>query len=298
MKPAPFRYLAPRSVEETLAMLAEHGDECKLLAGGQSLVPMMNFRLATPSILVDLNRVQQLDTIRQDGGLVLGAMTRQRRLERDPEVARCAPLVAETMPYVAHPQIRNRGTLGGSLAHADPAAELPAVMLALGARLRVRNSKREREIAAGDFFVGVMTTALQADELLVQVSIPPLPSRAGWSFQEIARRHGDYALVGAATLLTLDERDRCCDVRIVLMGLGTKPVMLERAALLLIGNEPTPEAIQAVARAADREIDPPTDIHASAEFRRSLARTLVRRTLETAVRRAQVSLAPRQGAAA
>ncbi len=288
MKPAPFQYFAPTTLDETLALLAEHGDSAKALAGGQSLVPMMNFRLVTPATLIDLNRVQELAYIqRRDGGLALGAMVRQRQLERDPAIARAAPLVAETMPFIAHAQIRNRGTLGGSLAHADPAAELPAVMVALDAELTLTRRDGARRIGAEDFFVGLFTTTLEPTELLTQVTIPRMPPRSGWAFQEMSRRHGDYALAGVATTLALDERGVCQEARIVLLGLGTQPVHARDAAALLLGSRPTLQAIKAAAHAVDAEIDPATDIHASAQFRRHLARVLTQRALETATRRAQ-----------
>lgn len=287
MKPAAFEYHAPRSLDEALALLAEHGD-AKVLAGGQSLVPMMNFRLVTPSIIVDLNRTVGLDGIEElEQGLALGAMVRQSRLESDPIIARRAPLLAEAMPFVAHPQIRYRGTLGGSLAHADPAAELPAVAIALEAQLKLASQAGERTVPAAGFFTGLFTTALEPAELLVQVILPPLPPRAGWSFQEVSRRHGDYALAGVAAVVGLDAVGRCSHARIVFLGLGPSPIAASGAAGLLVGVEPTAEAIASVAREIDAEIDPGTDIHASADFRRHLAGVLTRRALEQAVARAK-----------
>lgn len=288
MKPAPFRYFVPTTVVETLGLLAEHGDAAKLLAGGQSLVPTMNFRLATPSILIDLNRVAELFYVRAfDGGLAIGAMTRQRQVERDALIAQRAPLIAETMPYIAHPQIRNRGTVGGSLAHADPAAELPAVAIALDTHLKVRSQQGERWVPARDFFVGLFATVLQPTEMLTEIAVPPMPPRAGWSFQEVARRHGDYALAGVACVVTLDENEKCQNARLVFMGLGGQPIDAQKAVQLLKGETPTPQAIQAAAQAVDAEIDPSSDIHASAAFRRHLAQVLARRVLEKAVARAQ-----------
>src|SRR5687767_2645685 len=185
MKPAPFEYLAPDSLDAALDLLARSGGEAKLLAGGQSLIPVMNFRLAQPSLLVDLNRLRDLDSIREDaGGLRIGAMTRQRRLERDPLVSRLAPLLREAVPFIAHPQIRNRGTVGGSLAHADPAAELPAVAVALDARFRLQRVSGERWVEAREFFAGLFTTVLEPDEMLVEVALPPPPPNTGWAFME------------------------------------------------------------------------------------------------------------------
>lgn len=288
MKPAPFRYFAPTTVDETLALLAEHGDAAKLLAGGQSLVPTMNFRLATPAILIDLNRVSELFYIRAfDGGLAIGAMTRQRQVERDALIAQRAPLIAETMPYVAHPQIRNRGTVGGSIAHADPAAELPAVAIALDMHFKVRDQQRERWVPAREFFIGLFATVLQPTEMLTEIAVPPMLPRTGWSFQEVARRHGDYALAGVASVVTLDENGKCQNARLVFMGLGGQPVDAQKAVQSLKGETPTPQVIQAAAQAVDTEIDPSGDIHASAAFRRHLAKVLAQRALETAVARAK-----------
>jgi len=289
MKPAPFKYYAPTTVEEALAILAEHGWDAKPLAGGQSLIPTMNFRLAQPAVLVDLNNVSELFYIRPDGngGLHIGAMTRQSQVERDPLVIERAPLLHETMPHIAHPQIRNRGTYGGSLAHADPAAELPAVTVALDGRLRLRGQAGERWVPANEFFVGFFTTALQPGELLVEIALPPMPPRSGWSFQEIARRHGDYALVGVAALVTLDDRRRCQQARLVFLSVGEGPVEARQAAALLKGQIPTAEVIRAAAEtAAQADIDPGSDIHASADFRRHLARVLASRALTKAFDRA------------
>ncbi|MEW5988969.1 MAG: xanthine dehydrogenase family protein subunit M [Chloroflexota bacterium] len=288
MKPAPFAYSAPATLAEALSTLAQYGYEAKLLAGGQSLIPALNFRLAQPSRLIDLNRLAELDYIQEDadGGLRLGAMTRHRRLERDPLVAKVAPLLHETMPYVAHPQIRNRGTLGGSLAHADPAAELPVIALALQARLRLRSSQGERWVAAEEFFLGLFTTALAPEEILVEVTIPPMPPRTGWSFLEVSRRPGDYAQAGVAALATLDESGVCRQARLVYLSLGEMPMVAREAAGLLVGQRPDVALIQAVAEvASQQEIEPTADIHASVAYKRHLARVLTRRALQQALAR-------------
>ena len=288
MKPAPFAYHRPATLDEALALLAEHGGEAKPLAGGQSLIPAMNFRLARPAVLVDLNRVAELGYVRAGrDGLQIGAMTRQRAVERSDAVRSAAPLLAEAMPFIAHPQIRNRGTVGGSLAHADPAAELPAVMLALEARFRARGPQGERWIPAGEFFTGILETALGPDELLLEVAVPKSPARTGYAFAELARRRGDYALVGVAARVTLDRRGRCQAARITLFSVGDGPVLAAAAAAMLDGQEPSPEAMRAAAdAAAQRDIDPPSDIHASAAYRRRLAAVLTRRALARAVERA------------
>ncbi len=286
MKPAPFKYFAPTTIDAALALLAEHGDAAKVLAGGQSLTPMMNFRLVTPSILIDLNRIAELAYIRErDGSLAIGAMTRQRAVERDLLIVQRAPLVAETMPFIAHLQIRNRGTFGGCLAHADPAAYLPAVAMATNAKLKVKSAKSERWVEARDFFTGLFSTVLQPDELLVEIVIPPMPARTGYAFQEMSRRHGDYALAGVACAVTLDEHGACADARIVLLGLGVQPIDAHGATKQLIGSKPDAEAIRAAAEAVDAEIDPSSDIHASAQFRQHLAKVLTRRAVEAAVKR-------------
>jgi carbon-monoxide dehydrogenase medium subunit len=289
MKPAPFEYYAPNTVEEALALLTEYGYDAKVLAGGQSLIPTMNFRLAQPSVLVDLNHISELFYIRPDnnGGLRLGAMSRHSQVEHDPLVAERAPLVHEAMPHIAHPQIRNRGTFGGTIAHADPAAELPAVSVALNGRFRLRSQAGERWVTADDFFVGFFTTVLEPDELLVEITLPPMPPRSGWSFKEIARRHGDYALVGVATMVTLDHKDQCQQARLVFLSVGDGPVEAHQAAETLRGQVLTAEAIRAAAEtAASMDVDPGSDIHASADYRRHLVNVLARQSLTQAFDRA------------
>jgi carbon-monoxide dehydrogenase medium subunit len=288
MKPAPFEYQAPTSLDAALDLLSHRGGDAKVLAGGQSLIPVMNFRLAEPALLVDINKLAELDFIRRgdDGGLRIGALTRQRRVERDALVAEAAPLLHETIPFIAHPQIRNRGTFGGSLAHADPAAELPAVAVALRARFRLRKAGGDRWVNASDFFGGLFTTSLEPDEILVEVAIPPSPERTGWSFLEIARRHGDYAQIGVAALVTLDDAGRCREARLVYLSAGDVPIEAREAAGLLAGQEISPAAIAAAADQAAREIRPFSDLHATADFKRHLARVITGRALRKAVERA------------
>jgi carbon-monoxide dehydrogenase medium subunit len=292
MKPAPFEYYVPDSIEQALDLLREHGDSAKLLAGGQSLVPAMNFRVAQPGALIDLNRVRELRYIRDENAtLQVGAMTRERELEFDPLISRKTPLLAEAMPHVAHPQIRNRGTLGGSLANADPAAELPVIMLALGARLKVRNADRERWVDAQNFFAGMFTTDLAADEMLVEIELPSMEAYTGWSFMEVAPRAGDYALMGVATLVTLDENQRCQQARLVYLNAGDGPVEAKEAAHLLEGEAITDEVIKAAAASAsEKEINPFGNVHASSDFQRHLARVLTRKTLKQAIVRANQDL--------
>jgi carbon-monoxide dehydrogenase medium subunit len=269
--------------------MAEYGDEAKALAGGQSLIPTMNFRLAQPEVLVDLNTIPDLAYIRpaEAGGVSIGAMTRQREVERSSIVAERVPLVHETMPYIAHPQIRNRGTFGGSIAHSDPAAELPAVITALKARCRVRSRSDERWLPADEFFTGLFETALEPEELLVEVALPLLPPRTGYAFAEVSRRHGDYALVGVVAVVTLDKNEICQQLRLVYFSVGDGPVEARQAAATLQGQKLTAAAIQAAAEtAAGTDLDPPGDIHASAKYRRHLAKVLARQVLEKAATRA------------
>ena len=290
MKPAPFEYHVPNSLGQALELLYDRGPEAKLLAGGQSLVPAMNFRVVQPSALIDLNHVEELDHINKEDkkNLRIGAMTRERKLEFDPVVAKWVPLLAEAMPFVAHPQIRNRGTLGGSLANADPAAELPVIMVALEARLKAASKSGERWIEAPSFFSGMFSTDLAPDEMLVEIELPAMPERTGWSFMEIAPRAGDYALMGAAVILTLDERGACQRPHIVFLNAGDGPVEAKEASRLLVGEVIKEDAIESAATmASEKEIDPYGNIHASAAFQRHLARVLTRRTLTKALERAQ-----------
>jgi carbon-monoxide dehydrogenase medium subunit len=288
MKPAPFEYYVPDSIEQALDLLGEHGDSAKLLAGGQSLVPAMNFRVVQPGVLIDLNRIGELKYIHDENAMLrVGAMTRERELEFDPLVSRKTPLLAEVMPHVAHPQIRNRGTLGGSLANADPAAELPVIMLALDARLKVRSAGGERWVPARDFFAGMFTTDLAADEMLVEIELPSTPTRTGWSFMEVAPRAGDYALMGMAAVVALDENQRCQQARLVYLNAGDGPVEAKEAAHLLEGEALRDELIESAAMlASEQEIHPFGNVHASPDFQRHLARVLTRKTLKQAMERA------------
>jgi carbon-monoxide dehydrogenase medium subunit len=290
LKPAPFTYFAPQTLEEALALLAEHGGDGKVIAGGQSLAPAMNFRLAQPAVLIDLNNIRQLFYIRPvtDGGLRLGAMTRQRTVERDPLVAERAPLLHQAMPFIAHTQIRNRGTIGGSLAHADPAAELPAVAAALDAQLRLQSQRGERWVKARDFYVGLFTTELATDELLVEIALPPTRPRTGCSIQELARRSGDYALVGVAVTVTVDAAGRCEQANIALFSVGDGPVLARQAMQRLVGEQPSADLMIAAAEiCASQDIDPTADIHASVAYRRHLAKVLTQRSLMEAFARAE-----------
>jgi CO/xanthine dehydrogenase FAD-binding subunit len=296
VRPAPFDYVAPWTVDEALDLLARHGDEAKVLAGGQSLVPMMNMRLVRPAVVVDLNRVAALGALREDaGGLRLGALMRQHVLERDGRVARAAPLLAEAAPLIGHLGTRARGTVGGSLVHADPAAELPACMIALDAVFHLQCARGARACRAGDFFRGLLTTALEPDELLVEIELPgpaaapgSLAPRAGHGFAEVARRHGDFALVGACAMLALDAGGVCREARLVIFGAGDRP-HLARAAAALVGERPAAARLAEVGRAGAREIDARDDLHATAAYRRHVAGGLAARALGQAAARAEAS---------
>jgi CO/xanthine dehydrogenase FAD-binding subunit len=291
MKPAAFEYHRAESIDHAIELLVQHGWDAKLLAGGQSLVPAMNFRLAQPGVLIDLNRIRGLDYVRaEDGVLRMGALVRQHAAERSADVARLAPLVAEALPFVAHPQIRNRGTIGGSIAHADPAAELPAVMVALGARFRLHGPNGTRVVGADGFFTGLFATVLEHDEMVGEIEIPAPEPRTGTAFIEVSRRHGDFALAGIAAAVALDEAGRCTDSRIVLMGVGEGPVQAFGASAALAGAEPGPDAFRAAAEAARADVDPPYDIHASADYRRHLVGVLVGRALPVAFERARANV--------
>lgn len=275
---------------EALDAMSQYGTDAKLLAGGQSLIPVMNFRLAHPAVIIDLNKVSELGRLQttHSGGLRIGAMVRQGQVEHSEAIAHHAPLIHETMPHIAHSQIRNRGTIGGSLAHADPAAELPVVMVALQARFLLRNKSRERWVNAEDFFQSLFTTALEPDEILVEIDIPPLPRRIGYAFMEFARRHGDYAQAGVATIIRLDESGYCRQARLVFLNVGETPMVADQAAATLVGHIPSPDLIASVAMHAERnEIEPTGDIHATADYRRHLAFVLCKRAIEIAVSRAR-----------
>ncbi len=289
MKPPSFKYFAPSTLDEALSLMAEYGDEAKPLAGGQSLIPTMNFRLAQPTVLVDLNNISELAYIQPGGNgeVAIGAMTRQRAVERSQIVTERVPLVHETMPFIAHPQVRNRGTFGGSIAHADPASELPAIAVALNAQLHIRNQSGDRIVAAPDFFVDLFTTALEPEDLLVKVTLPALPANTGYAFEEVSRRHGDFALVGATATVTFASNNVCQQAKLIYFSVGNGPTPAHQAEAALQGQPLTPQAIEAAAHiAAQDDIDPPGDIHASVAYRRHLAKVLAQRVLNRAVSRA------------
>ena len=288
MKPAAFEYHAPDSLEQALQIMRLHASDGKILAGGQSLVPAMNFRVVQPGVLIDLNGVSELSFIREEDEVIrVGAMTRERHLEFDPSIAKRTPLLTEATPFIAHPQIRNRGTIGGSIVNADPAAELPVLMLALNARLKARSASNERWIDAADFFTGMFSTALEPDEILVEIELPFMPAHTGWSFMEVAPRAGDYALMGVAALVTLGEHGMCAEAKLVYLNAGEGPVDAKDAAKILQGAEMNDVLIEsAAAHASEKEINPFGNVHTSAEFQRHLANVLTKKALKQATQRA------------
>jgi aerobic carbon-monoxide dehydrogenase medium subunit len=289
VKPPAFEYVVVASTEEAVAQLAAHGDDARILAGGQSLMPILNMRLATPGRLVDLNRVGTLSYIvERPGGVAIGAMTRQRTAERSELVATAVPLLAEALPWVGHSAIRNRGTIGGSLAHADPAAELPAVAVCLDARFTVRGEAGERTLAAREFFRGYLTTALAPTELLAEVWFPSALPGSGAAWIEFARRHGDYALVGVAAVVTL-EGSTVRRASLAVTGVDGMPVRAVDAERLLIGAPLSAESMAAAAESVRRTLEPHDDIHATAAYRRHLAGILTVRALTRAGDRARLA---------
>lgn len=289
MKPAPFEYWSPTSVDEAVKLLSGLDDpgDAKVMAGGQSLMPLLSLRLSQPQHIVDLNAVGELSGIRRDGDvLTIGSMCRQRAAERSADVAAAVPLVVEALGHVGHAPIRNRGTVGGSLAHADPAAELPAVALCLDAELVARGPGGERTITAADFFVGFLSTALTEEEILTAVRFRVDGPGCGAAFAEVARRHGDFAMAGVAAHVRLDG-DTIAEARIAVAGVALAPVRAADAEAALAGQQPTDEAFAAAAAAASAALRPSTDLHASSAYRKHVAGVLVAQALRTATDRAR-----------
>jgi carbon-monoxide dehydrogenase medium subunit len=283
MKPAPFSYLRPESLDEAIALLAKHGSDAKIIAGGQSLMPMLAFRLAAPDYLIDIGRVQQLK--RMDigpDGIELGALVCWRDIEKSPQLAQAHPLLAEAVRHVAHYQIRNRGTVGGSLAHADPAAELPAVALACEATITAAGPKGTRSIAAAGFFSGALTTALEPDEILLAVRFPAWPAQRRWEFEEFARRKGDFAIAGVALFYDTDADGRAREPHIAAMGVSGTPVRLTACEDALAGRRLDGHSIEEIARLAPTGLEMHDDIHAPADYRAALLTVLVERALTRA----------------
>lgn len=283
MKPSAFKYIRVRSVEETLSTLSEYGGEAKILAGGQSLVPMMNFRVAQPAILIDIDPVKELDYLRvENSWLHVGARTRQRALEKSLQVREQCPLLAQAVKWIGHPQTRNRGTVGGSLVHGDPTAELALVATLLDARIVIQKKEKSRTVGPADFFEDLMTTHIDEDEVLTQVSYPLSPPRSGCGFRELCIRHGDFAIVAAAVQLTVGEDGRFSDTRIAVSGVGPKPLRIHKAEEALVGQVGSGKVFQEAAARVPDEVRPVGDQKASEAYRREMARVFVRRALDDA----------------
>jgi carbon-monoxide dehydrogenase medium subunit len=290
MKPARFEYYDPPSLKEALQILDAHPDEGKILAGGQSLIPLLNMRLARPKIVVDINRIEELNHVKAtDTGVAIGANARQRALLTDRLIRERLAVMRDAGYLIAHPQIRSRGTICGSLAHADPAAELPALAVALDAELTASGSKGSRTISANGFFLSYFTTALQPNEILTEVRFPTPSKDMAWSILEVSRRHGDFALVGVVAGLAVETaRPVINRARLVYFGVGATPMRVEEAEKALIGQAPGEAAFDAAAQIASQGIDPSNDIHATAEYRRAVAATLTRRALLAATQKIKV----------
>jgi CO/xanthine dehydrogenase FAD-binding subunit len=286
MKPSAFEYFAPTTVNEAIALLEKYEDEAKILAGGQSLVPIMNFRLGRPEVLIDINKIKELDHIKEEGGdLLIGALTRERDLELSPLVQEKCPILAEAVSFVGHVPIRNRGTFGGSLVHADPSSELPTVICCLGGEMKVVGPSGERTLEPEAFFLTYLTTSLEPSEILVEVRIPTLPQNTGWSFVELSRRSGDFAIVGVATLLFMEDGGVCKEARIALGGVAPTPIRAEEAEALLSGQVITDELIEKAGKEAAEATEAEPDYHATAEYREEMARIFVQRGLLEALKR-------------
>jgi carbon-monoxide dehydrogenase medium subunit len=285
-------YEAPTTTAEAVGLLAEHQDEASVLAGGQSLIPLLALRLARPAVLIDINGVTELSGIsRADGWLAIGAMTREYQAEESAAVTSDVPLLAAALPLIGHEAIRSRGTIGGSLAHADPAAELPAVARALDAQFVLRSREPERVIPAADWFQGYLATARRPDEILTEIRFPVAAPGTGVAFREVTRRHGDFAIVGLAASLTLDD-GVITDARLAFSGLADVPVRAAEAEDLLNGKRPSDELFAEAARLATASLDPPADLHGSSEYRKKVAAALVRRGLRAAADSARQDSAP------
>jgi len=286
VKPAKFTYACPQSVEEALSLLAQGGEDTKLLAGGQSLVPLLNLRMAQVSALIDINRLTELSFItRENGTLRVGALTRHRQLEVSDEARATHPLLPRAAAEVGHLAIRNRGTIGGSLAHADPAAEWPLVAVTLDAQFVLRARGKTRTVAARDFFLAPLTTALEPDEMLCEVRFPIVSGQAVWGFQELCRRPGDFAVAAVACRLTLQQNGVCTSAALAVGGAHSTPLFIAAVEKVVQGSRGEAEAIKEAAEIAAAAVEPPSDVHGSAEFRRRMVKVLTARALQEAWRK-------------
>lgn len=286
MKPSAFEYFAPSTVQEAVALLEKYEDEAKILAGGQSLVPIMNFRLGRPEVIIDINGIKDMDYITEEGEeLLIGALTRERDLELSPLVQEKCPILAEAVSFIGHVPIRNRGTLGGSLVHADPSSELPTVICCLEGEMKVVGPIGERTLEPEEFFLTYLTTSLEPSEMLVEIRIPTLPKNTGWSFVELSRRCGDFAIVSVATLLFMGDGGICNEARIALGGVAGTPIRATEAEELLAGQKITDALIEEVGQEAAEATETESDYHASDEYRKEMAKVFVRKGLREAWKR-------------
>lgn len=291
MKPASFKYFAPDTLEEALELLEQHGDDAKVLAGGQSLVPIMNMRLARPAVLIDLNRIENMSYLQVEEEQVrIGALTRHRALEKSDVLRETCPIANEATRYIGHVQIRTRGTVGGSIAHADPAAELPMVLSCLGGEVVVRSKNDERIVTPDEFFLTYLTTTLDPTEIVTEVRFPVLSEQTGWAVQELTRRHGDFAIVAVAAALDLDEQGKIANARMALAGVGGTPMVAHSTCSTLIGEQPSIELLREAAEQVVQDIEPESDVHGSAEYRSEVSKVLAFRTLREALGRIRPDL--------
>ncbi|MFD2211388.1 FAD binding domain-containing protein [Virgibacillus halophilus] len=287
MKPAVFSYLCPSTLEETIDMLTEYGDEGKIIAGGQSFVPILNMRMSEPEYLIDIHQLEELRGIRLEGESVkIGALTTQRELEKNTLIMECFPVLKEAVRFIGHVQTRNRGTVGGSLAHADPSAELPLSFLALNAEIIVQSTSDERIADINEFFLTYLTTDMMPDEILTEIQVP-LNQPKGYAFEEFSRRHGDFALVSVVCLLSTDEAGKIESVRLALGGIDAVPVLADEAMDFLAGKEPAEKVLEEAAELAIENADPDEDLHASVDYRLHLAKTLTKKAIQKAYNRAR-----------
>jgi carbon-monoxide dehydrogenase medium subunit len=287
MKPPKFDYVRPNTLDEALAALTAANGDGKIIAGGQSLMPMLNFRLLSPAVLIDINRIAELDFLEEqpDGGLRIGALTRHHTMETSPVVKRLFPVVNAAMQFVAHLAIRNRGTIGGSITHADPAAELPLMMVLLDAEIILASPNGRRTVPAEEFFVASLTSAVEDDEIVVEIRLPGLPQQHGWAFEEVARRAGDFALAAVGVVIKA-ENGIVTESRVGVMGVGDTPMRMYDAETILFNQAVDEQTLDDIVKAVREAVEPATDLHASADYRRHLVGVLVRRAVTTAWRRA------------
>jgi 2-furoyl-CoA dehydrogenase FAD binding subunit len=287
MKPASFNYFRPSTLEEAFQLLYQYGDEGKLIAGGQSLIPILNFRLSTPECLIDISELQDLNYIRcEEGWLKIGALTRQRDVEISDLIREKIPLLSEAVPFIGHMQTRNRGTVGGSVVHADPTAELPLSLLALNGRAVIESTDEKREVDLSEFFITYLTTDIMPNEILTEVKIQIDAIPKGYSFQEYSRRHGDFAMVAAACVLDTDDEGRITTARLTLGGVDAVPILAEDATNVLIGEKLTESLLEEVGVLASANVDPGGDLHASREYRLHLAGVFAKKAIKAAYYRA------------